>query len=66
MEYWISKLDLFLPYRILWYSATKIYLFAFFWFYKIQLVKVAIWKCLFKTVSYTESFKDFPNVLFSC
>ena len=34
--------------------------FCLFLVYKIHLVEVAIQKCLFKT----ESFKDFPNVLF--
>ena len=53
-------------YIILWYSATKIYLSLPF----LGLQDSHSWsgylEMFFNTVSYTESFKDFPNVLFSC
>ena len=52
-----------------WYYDTLQLRFIYFWHfsvYKINLFEVAIQKCLFKTVSYKEYFKGFPNVLFSC
>ena len=52
----------FFLYMILWYSAIKIYLFLSF----LGLQDSLSWSgCLSNTVSNTESFKYFPNVLFS-
>ena len=59
----------FFLYRILWFSATKIYLFyLFFVFFLFDMIHGgnSQLKYFFKTVTYAEFFRDFVNALFNC